>query len=159
MKMRQNQADLVEKFGHISPQSQEHFFIQNISNYTFLGNEISSGYRAYIFPSTQYVNLSDSVNIINIAGGPFSSMICLTNYTKLNFPYSNPVVSIVNTSISISQPLFNICEWEFPFRKIGDESKRKAYSILSIMVTMPYEVDKGAHSVYSLYYHFIQVVK
>ena len=104
--MRQNQADLVEKFGHIFPQSQEHFFIQNISNYTFLDNEISSGYRAYIFPSTQYVNLSDSVNIINIAGGPFSSMICLTNYTKLNFPYSNPVVSIVNTSISISQPLF-----------------------------------------------------
>jgi putative transposase len=27
------------------------------------------------------------------------------------------------------------------------------------MVTMPYELDKGAHSVYSLYYHFIQVVK
>ena len=24
---------------------------------------------------------------------------------------------------------------------------------------MPYELDKGAHSVYSLYYHFIQVVK
>ena len=24
---------------------------------------------------------------------------------------------------------------------------------------MSYEVDKGAHSVYSLYYHFIQVVK
>ena len=40
-----------------------------------------------------------------------------------------------------------------------DESELKAYSILSIMVTMPYEVDKGAHSVYSLYYHFIQVVK
>ncbi|MCW6171231.1 MAG: IS200/IS605 family transposase, partial [Thermoplasmatales archaeon] len=24
---------------------------------------------------------------------------------------------------------------------------------------MSYELDKGAHSVYSLYYHFIQVVK
>ena len=24
---------------------------------------------------------------------------------------------------------------------------------------MPYELDKGVHSVYSLYYHFIQVVK
>ena len=27
------------------------------------------------------------------------------------------------------------------------------------MLAMPYELDKGAHSVYSLYYHFIQVVK
>ena len=95
-----------EIWTYIPPQGQGMFFIQNISNYTFLGNEISLGYHAYLFPSTQYVNLSDSVSFINIAGGPFSSMICLTNYTKLNFPYSNPVVSIVNTSISISQPLF-----------------------------------------------------
>ncbi len=46
-----------------------------------------------------------------------------------------------------------------PLSQDGDESELKASSILSIMVTMSYEVDKGAHSVYSLYYHFIQVVK
>ena len=46
-----------------------------------------------------------------------------------------------------------------PLSQDRDESELKAYSILSIMVTMSYEVDKGAHSVYSLYYHFIQVVK
>ncbi|MCW6169480.1 MAG: hypothetical protein LVQ94_06940, partial [Thermoplasmatales archaeon] len=56
---------------------------------------------------------------------------------------------------SYHQREFNIFEREFPLRKIGDESERKAYSIWSIMVTMSYELDKGAHSVYSLYYHFI----
>ena len=40
-----------------------------------------------------------------------------------------------------------------------DESELNAYGIWNITVTMSYELDKGAHSVYSLYYHFIQVVK
>ena len=34
-------------------------------------------------------------------------------------PHSNP-----NT---LCMKSFNICEWEFPFHKIGDESERKAY--------------------------------
>ena len=41
----------------------------------------------------------------------------------------------------------------------GDESGQNVYGVWRIAIPMPYDLDKGAHSVYSLYYHFIQVVK
>lgn len=46
-----------------------------------------------------------------------------------------------------------------PLRKIGDESERNAYDIWNIALTTSCDLDKGAHSVYSLYYQFVQVVK
>ena len=42
---------------------------------------------------------------------------------------------------------------------MGDENGRSVYNIQRIIITISYNLDKGAHSVYSLYYHLIQVLK
>ncbi|MEM3476675.1 MAG: IS200/IS605 family transposase [Candidatus Micrarchaeaceae archaeon] len=39
------------------------------------------------------------------------------------------------------------------------KASKSIYSHANIIITMPYNLDKEAHSVYALQYHFIQIVK
>ena len=82
------------------------FCIYNIKNFSYLGNTISVGIDLTPGPVSHYVNLSNIV-LQNITRGcMIYSILCLNPLTTINSPYSHPVVTILNTSLSVNNTVF-----------------------------------------------------
>ncbi len=82
------------------------FGVDMIKNYSFLGNSISLGYVLQVEPASHCVNLSNAVGQNITRGCMISSIICLYPLTSVNWPYSHPVVTILNTSLSVNNTVF-----------------------------------------------------
>ena len=80
--------------------------VNNTTKYSYLGNKISLGLSMEPGNSSHYVNISNCYSVYDTAMWTAISHLEVTNYTKINFPHSKLVVSITNTSLSISHPLF-----------------------------------------------------
>ena len=82
------------------------FYIEKSLNYTYLGNRISLVYTMAPDFSCHYLNISWSNHTQYVGYSAFQSWLYLSNYSSIHSPYSNPVVTIQNTSVSINQPLY-----------------------------------------------------
>ena len=82
------------------------FRIYNLKSYSFLGSSISVGYILNFCPDYQHVNLSNSVWQNVTRGCMINSIICLNPSTTIHWPYSHPVVTILNTSLSVNNTVF-----------------------------------------------------
>ena len=82
------------------------FCFTTFQNSSFLGNTINVSYTLTVGPLSHYVNLS-SRNCVNITRGyMIKSWFCMTDLTVVHWSYSNPVVTILNTSLSVNKPVF-----------------------------------------------------
>ena len=82
------------------------FTLTAFQNSSFLGNTINVSYIMDPGPLYHYVNLS-SRSCVNVSRGcMIKSWFCMTDLTVVNWPYSNPVVTILNTSLSVNKPIF-----------------------------------------------------
>ena len=82
------------------------FCVYNVKHYSFLGSSISVGYVLHFDPIHQHVNLSNIVAQNITRGCMINSIICLNPSTTIHWPYSHPVVTILNTSLSVNNTVF-----------------------------------------------------
>ena len=83
------------------------FVIHKNLNYTYLGNRISLVYNMEPGFTCHYLNISQSnYTGVDIGYRAFGSRLCMSNYSSIHSPYSNPVIVIQNTSVSINHPLY-----------------------------------------------------
>ncbi len=122
---------------YVTPGTFEIFALHNAS---FLGNNINVGYAMVADPYYHYVNLSNICEVNSTRGCMESSTFCMTTLTSVHWPFSNPVVTILNTSLSVNKPIFkngtdkndnfgpywtyseinNICTSRFQIYEVGD---------------------------------------
>ena len=88
---------------YVTPGTFEIFALQNAS---FLGNNINVGYAMVADPFYHYVNLSNTVAVNITRGCMINSFFCMTSLTSVHWPFSNPVVTVLNTSLSVNNPIF-----------------------------------------------------
>ena len=82
------------------------YCIFNIKNFSYLGNTIIIGIDLQPGGLSHHVNLSNIV-LQNITRGCLiNSVLCLNPSTTIHWPYSHPVVTILNTSLSVNNPVF-----------------------------------------------------
>ena len=86
--------------------SPNNFCMYNIKNFSYLGNSVSIGYVLIPGPISHYVNLSNIVENNIIRGCLIYSILCLNPLTTIHWPYSHPVVTILNTSLSVNNTIF-----------------------------------------------------
>ncbi|MHB1492959.1 MAG: hypothetical protein ACYCR7_03335 [Thermoplasmataceae archaeon] len=87
--------------------SSRSFLMQKSLNYTYLGNRISLVYHMAPGFSCHYLNISWSNRSgVDVGYCAFQSCLFLSNYSSIHSLYSNPVVTIQNTSVSINHPLY-----------------------------------------------------
>ena len=92
-------------YQHYDPLPGE-FCIFNVKHFTYLGNTINVGIDLTPGPLSHYVNLSNIV-LQNITRGcMIYSILCLNPSTTIHWPYSHPVVTILNTSLSVNNTVF-----------------------------------------------------
>lgn len=82
------------------------FYITKLQNSSYLGNNINVGYLMYVCPIYNYVNLSNGGCANLTRGNIVSSIFCMTTLTSVHWPYYNPVVTILNTSLSVNNTIF-----------------------------------------------------
>ena len=127
------------------------FTLTAFQNSSFLGNTINVSYKMEPGPLYHYVNLS-SRSCVNVSRGcMIKSWFCMTDLTVVNWQYSNPVVTILNTSLSVNKPIFkngtdkndnfgpywtyseinNICTSGFQIYEVGDyhQSNNSAWKL------------------------------
>lgn len=82
------------------------FCVQALKNFSYLGNYINIGYQMQVSPFFHYVNLS-SPNAVNYTREKMAcSEFCMTTLTSVHWPYYNPVITILNTSLSVNNTIF-----------------------------------------------------
>ena len=82
------------------------FCLAAFQNSSFLGNTINVAYIMDVAPIYHYVNLSSRSCVNGTRGCMINSLFCMTDLTVVNWPYSNPVVTVLNTSLSVNKPIF-----------------------------------------------------
>lgn len=82
------------------------FYITTLKNTSYLGNNIVVAYRMQISPMYRYVDLNNSADVDVARSDMVCSEFCMTTLTSVNWPYSNPVVTVLNTSLSVSNKIF-----------------------------------------------------
>ena len=82
------------------------FPMTTLKNSSFLGNNINVGYIMSVCPIFHYVNLSNICEVNSTRGCMESSTFCMTTLTSVHWPFSDPVVTILNTSISVNNTIF-----------------------------------------------------
>ena len=83
------------------------FVIHKNLNYTYLGNSISLVYNMMPGFTCHFLNISDANNTDALtARCNFQSSLCMSNYPSIHSPYSHPVITVQNISVSINHPLY-----------------------------------------------------
>ncbi|MHB1493323.1 MAG: hypothetical protein ACYCR7_07075 [Thermoplasmataceae archaeon] len=83
------------------------FSMKKSLNYTYLGNRISLVYHMMPGFTCHYLNISTANGTdTSTARCSFQSGLFISNYLSIHSPYSNPVVTVQNISVSINHPLY-----------------------------------------------------
>ena len=82
------------------------FILVTFQKSSFLGNTIVVDYVMDPAPIRHYVNLSSRSCVNSTRGCMIESWFCMTGKTVMNWPYSNRVVTILDTSRSVNKPIF-----------------------------------------------------
>ena len=82
------------------------FYITTLKSTSYLGNNITVGYGITPYPIPHYTNLSNT-DYANLSRHHMVwSRFYMTTLTSVHWPYSNPVITILNTSLSVNNTIF-----------------------------------------------------
>ncbi len=82
------------------------FNITILKNSSYLGNNIVVGYEMQLGTISRYVDLSNIAAVNVTRALVVCSEFSMTSLTSVKWPYYNPVVTVLNTSLSINGTMF-----------------------------------------------------